>query len=83
MSKFNPEFQQRFAALQQALSSKVGMWQAGKQAIGILYGTLTQQASLTSYIHNFRLLGIICLICVPLVLLLKKVSAAKPPISAH
>jgi DHA2 family multidrug resistance protein len=80
---FNPVFQQRLAEIQTFLSHKVGVVQAMKRAPQILYNTLLQQASLTSYVHNFRLVAFACLLCVPLVLLLKKVSAAKPPISAH
>jgi DHA2 family multidrug resistance protein len=82
-SQFNPQFQQRLAELQSMLSHKVGAWEAARQARGILYRMLSQQAELTSYIHNFRLLGIVCLVCAPMVLLFKKVRDAKPEVSAH
>jgi DHA2 family multidrug resistance protein len=37
-----------------------------------MYQTLQQQASLWSYVDLFRLLVIVCLLCVPLVFLFKK-----------
>jgi DHA2 family multidrug resistance protein len=79
MSRFNPLFQQRLAAIQTFLSHKVGAWQAMKQAQQILYNTLLQQASLVSYVHNFRLVALACLFCVPLVFLFKRVSAESQP----
>jgi DHA2 family multidrug resistance protein len=83
MSKFNPAFQHRLAEIQAGLTPKVGAAQAMKQAPGILYETLLQQASLTSYVHNFRFFGIVCLLSAPLVLLFRKVGAPKEPIVAH
>jgi len=44
---------------------------------------LVEQAALTSYIHNFRLVGIVCLVCAPLVLLFKKVPGSKTEAAAH
>jgi hypothetical protein len=63
------------------LSNKVGAWEAARQARGILYQLLTQQAALTSYIHNFRFVGIVCLVCAPMVLLFKKVGGSKQEIA--
>jgi DHA2 family multidrug resistance protein len=82
-SKFNPLFQQRLAEIESVLSHKVGAWEAARQAKGILYQMLSHQAALTSYVHNFRLVGIVCLVCAPMVLLFRKVSASKPEIGAH
>ena len=48
-----------------------------------MYGILQQQASLLTYIHNFRLFGIVCLVCTPLVFLFKKVTKAKVPVDVH
>jgi DHA2 family multidrug resistance protein len=82
-SVFNPMFQQRLAEIQTFLSHKVGAVQAMKQAREILYNTLLQQASLTSYVSNFRFVAFACLVCAPLVLLFKKVSGPKPEVAAH
>jgi DHA2 family multidrug resistance protein len=82
-SRFNPVFQQKLAAIQSGLEQHAGHWQALKQAPRILYGLLQEQAALLSYVHNFRLFALICLICAPLVLLLKKVRKSAGPIVAH
>ena len=64
-------------------SHKVGDWQASREAMGTLYRLLSEQAALTSYIHNFRLVGLVCLVCAPMVLLFKKVRGSKQEIAAH
>jgi MFS transporter, DHA2 family, multidrug resistance protein len=82
-SQFNPVFQQRLAELQSILSAKVGASEAARQARGILYQLFSQQAELTSYIHNFRLVGLVCLVCAPMVLLFKRVRSSNGEVAAH
>ena len=72
MSSFNPAFQHQLAVIQAGLAQRVGDWQAMKQAPRVLYGILQQQASLISYVNNFRSFAILCLLCAPLVFLFKK-----------
>jgi DHA2 family multidrug resistance protein len=83
MSRFNPIFQQKLAAIQSGLEQHVGHWQALKQAPRILYGILQQQSASLSYVHNFRFFALMCLVCAPLVLLMKKVRRSGGPIAAH
>ena len=47
---------------------------AAHKAMGMLYGGLQQQAALLSYADDFRLLGYLCLLCAPLVLLFRRAS---------
>lgn len=82
-SPFNPVFQQHVAQITAGLTPHSGAWLAAKQAQAILYGMLQSQATLLSYVHNFRLFGLICLLTTPLVFLFKKVPKGKAPISAH
>lgn len=82
-SPFNPVFQQHLAQITSGLTPHSGAWLAAKQAQAILYGMLQSQATLLSYVHNFRLFGLICLLTTPLVFLFKKVPKGKAPISAH
>lgn len=82
-SKFNPVFQHKYAAIQGGLASHSDPVQAAHQAQGFLYGILQQQATLLTYIHNFRLFGIVCLVCTPLVFLFKKVTKPKVPVDVH
>ncbi len=82
MSMYDPAFQQRLHALQERLASQLGPVEALQQATSMLYGMLQKQAMLWAFIDNFRLLGLVCLICVPAVFLLKKVRA-RGPVAAH
>jgi DHA2 family multidrug resistance protein len=43
-----------------------------QQAYGLLQGTVERQATMLSYIDNFRILGIAALFLLPCVLLVKK-----------
>ena len=86
MSQFNPVFNEQMAKLQTALTPQVGSAAAHDQANGLIYQTLQQQASLWSYVDQFRTLVIVCLLCVPLVLLFKKPKRAAVPgdlVAAH
>ena len=52
---------------------------AQAQAPGRIYGSLLNQASLWAFIENFRLFGLACLLCLPLVLLFKKARRGATP----
>ena len=79
MSQFNPVFNEQIAKMQTALTPQVGSAAAHVQAYGLIYQTLQQQASLWSYVDLFRMLVIVCLLCVPLVFLFKKPRRASAP----
>ncbi|MDR3750918.1 MAG: DHA2 family efflux MFS transporter permease subunit [Terracidiphilus sp.] len=51
------------------------------EALGALYRSVQQQASVLSYADNFRLLGYLALLCIPLVLLFQRLrhGAKKDP----
>jgi DHA2 family multidrug resistance protein len=54
------------------------------QALGFLYGSLQQQATLLSYIDVFRVMAWLFLLTAPLVLLMRKPkSAPDPAMAAH
>jgi DHA2 family multidrug resistance protein len=44
-------------------------WQASRQALGLLELSVERQASLLSYLDAFHLVGMICLCCLPIILL--------------
>jgi len=55
---------------------------AHAKALGLLDGLVQRQASLSAYVDNFRMLGVLALVCVPLALLFRGVrrrSAEEPP----
>jgi MFS transporter, DHA2 family, multidrug resistance protein len=86
MSQFNPVFNQQIAKVQSALTPQIGSAAAHDQAYGLTYQTLLQQAALGAYVEQFRLLVIICLLCMPLVFLFKRPSrrpAATDLAAAH
>jgi DHA2 family multidrug resistance protein len=44
------------------------------QAHALIYNTLLSQSSLWAFVENFRIFGGLCLLCLPLVLLFKRVK---------
>ncbi|HZV34577.1 MAG TPA: DHA2 family efflux MFS transporter permease subunit, partial [Verrucomicrobiae bacterium] len=83
LTPFDPAYQERLAQISAALSSQTGTWAAHQQAPAIIYGIVQQQAQLASFVDNFRLFGIVCLLCVPLVFLFKRVRHAPVQSGAH
>ncbi len=83
MTPYDPAFQQRIHQAQTALATHGNSVTATQQAYGSVYGTLLKQSMLLSYIDDFRLLGFLCLLCVPAALLFKKVRASKGPVAVH
>ena len=61
----------------------MGAYEALQRAVGILYGTLQQQAALLSYLDVFRVMAVVFLMIVPFVLILKKLKPGGAPIAAH
>jgi len=68
LTVYDPAFRERLQQLQGALGTD--------RATAALYSTLLQQASLMAFIDIFYWLAALCLLCVPLVFLLKRVKAA-------
>lgn len=76
-------YRQALAAATHALTPFSGPWLAHRQAEQLLYGTLQSQASLWAFVENFRLFGVACLVCIPLVFLFKKARRARAPVAMH
>ncbi len=83
ISPTDPNFVQQQAMLAHTLAPAVGAGPAAQAANGILYGSLLQQSSLAAYIDNFRLLAVMCVLCLPFVFLFKKTKSKKPPPGMH
>lgn len=71
LTPYDPAFQQRLQQLQNAFRASGNGLQ---QAYAALYGTLVKQATLMAFIDNFRIMMVVCLACIPLVFLLKRVG---------
>ena len=83
INKFSPTFQQRLHTLTGALAHAMPPSEAPRTAMAVLYNNVQQQASLWAYVDDYRLMAVLCLICVPLSLLLKTPKGAKPPAGVH
>jgi len=83
LTPYDPIYQERLAAITAALTSQSGSWAAANQAPAIIYGVMQQQAQLAAFVDNFQLFGIVCLLCVPLVFLFRKVKPGRVKADVH
>ena len=83
LTAYDPAFVQRLAATKAAVAVQNGPVAAVMQAYSLIYDKLIQQAKLWAFVDNFRLFGAICLACLPLILLFKKVKRGGPKVAAH
>jgi MFS transporter, DHA2 family, multidrug resistance protein len=83
MTPTDPAFTHQLAVAQHALARQTDPVTAMNQAYSVLYQTLDAEAHLWAFVDNFRFFCVLCLACVPLVFLFKRVSrpVAKP--AAH
>ncbi len=82
VTPFNPIYHHRLQTMTQLLQTRVGPFDASHKALGLLYGTVKQQADLLAYMSGFRTMALIALGCILLTLLLQRVKRGGPP-SAH
>jgi DHA2 family multidrug resistance protein len=83
MSGYEPAFRERMAQMDGVFTHIAGAADGHLMALRALYNTMLTQASLYSFVDNFRLFGLVCFACVPTVWLFRKVKAAKPAAGAH
>ncbi|MDB6121832.1 MAG: family multidrug resistance protein [Pedosphaera sp.] len=77
LTPFDPAFQQSLQGTQAALNAQSGSWLAHLQAQSLIYANLGKQAVLWAFVDNFRLFGALCVLCIPLGLLFKKVARVR------
>jgi len=82
INPYNPLVQQKLHEMTGSFPGGAASHQA-QQAYAGLYGMVARQAMVLSYIDNFRMLAFLCFICVPAVLLFKRVRAKKGPVAMH
>jgi DHA2 family multidrug resistance protein len=83
VTPYDPAYQERLADLTSALAAQLGPGAASEQAQQVIYQMIQRQAALLSFIDNFHLIALLCLACVPLVFLFRKVRASKAPVAVH
>jgi DHA2 family multidrug resistance protein len=70
---YDPAFQSAVQNSQAMLAGHVGSAQAHSGSLALIYQQLVGQANLLAFMDDFRWLGIMCCVALPLVLLLKRV----------
>jgi DHA2 family multidrug resistance protein len=83
LTPYNHAYMEQLATTEAALRAHTDTVTAHLQAQHLLYGKLLQQANLWSFVEDFRLFGVLCLVCLPLVLLFKRVPRGAKPVDAH
>lgn len=84
LTPYDPAFQQRLREFAAAFAAAgADAVTASQKAYGAVYESLIVQATLLAYLDNFRLLALLCLLCIPAVLLFKRVKAGKQPPAMH
>ena len=78
INPYNPVWQTRFENLKQALISKgITASQADTKALGMMYGSVRQQAGALAFNRIFFIIGLAFLLVIPLLFLLKRPSHTK------
>lgn len=83
LTPYDPIYQERLRQMTNALAAHGNPATAPQQAYGAIYGTVLKQASLMSYIDNFRFLAFLCLLCIPAALLFKRTRARRGAVAVH
>jgi DHA2 family multidrug resistance protein len=74
---YNAPYQQQLQAIQSGLAPISGNYLAAQQAYGVLYGQVGRQATLWAFVDNFRLLAAMTVLCMPALLLLRRLRHEK------
>lgn len=77
LNSFNSVYQHKFSALSHFFSHHMNSVLAAQKANYMLYITLIKQANLWSYIDNFRIYGILCLLMAPTAFILQNIKIQK------
>lgn len=83
LSVYQRAFNHRLNALRHLLGPQVGTPAATQTSYGVIYQILLQQANLLAYVDNFRTLALLCLLCVPLVFLFRRVQTSTSSVATH
>ena len=83
LTPYDPVYMERLAAATKALTPQSGQVLAAAQAHGLIYSALLGQSSLWAFVENFQLFGVLCLLCLPLVLLFKRVRRSPGGAGMH
>ena len=68
LNPLNPIYSDRLNELTMLFAQMEEFTFAQMKAQGMLYQQLVQQSTLWAYIHSFRVFGVVCFLCLPLLL---------------
>ena len=80
---YDPAFQQMFEQIKASLMQTMDVVSATQQAYATVYGLVVKQAMVLSYLDNFRILAVLCVLCIPAAFIFKRVRHAKAVEGAH
>ena len=84
ISAYDPITQNMFVQMRAAfMAAGADMVTATERAYAALFGMLSRQAAMVSFVGLFQTLGIVFLLLIPLVLLMKRPGSKAPPVGAH
>jgi len=84
VSIYDPASQQMFLQMRSAfMAAGADMVTATQRAYAALFGMVSRQAAMVSFVGLFELLGIIFLLMIPLVLLMQRPGHGGPVVGAH
>jgi DHA2 family multidrug resistance protein len=80
----NPIYLKMFDGAKEMLVQQgVNVTEAATKANAMIYGFIKQQASMLAFIDNFRVLGVVFLVMIPLVFLMKKTIPRRESVTVH
>ena len=77
LTPYDPMYVRKLGALRAGLARQTDPVTASRQALGVVYNVLVQQATLLAFADNFRLLSFLGLACAPLAALFARVMARR------
>ncbi len=83
LTPYDAAFRDVSQKMQSGLAVQMDSASATQQTYAKIYGIALRQASLLSYIDNFRLLAFLCVLCIPTAFLFKRVKAKKGAVAVH
>ena len=83
LTPFDPTYVERLSSTLNTLVTQSDPVLAQLQAHQVIYNSVLDQARLWAFVENFRLFGLACMLCLPLVLLFKSVHRHSRSVPAH
>ena len=83
INQYSIAFQQTFSQIYGGYLPQFGSETATQMAYAAINGLVARQAAVLAYIDDFRILAILCVLCIPAGFLFKAVRHAKPIEGAH